>query len=76
MAAKEELLGALHEAVAQDLLRRLNSGEATASDVSNAIKFLKDNGIEAIMAENSPLHDLVKDMPSFGFEGGLYDRSN
>lgn len=74
MAAKEELLGALHEAVASDLLRRVQSGEATASEMSVVVKFLKDNGIEAIATESNSLGKLVNEMPDFGEEEGLYAR--
>lgn len=59
MSATIDILGELHDAVAHDLLRRLKSGEATASDIANALRFLKDNGIEAIPAEGSPMGDLL-----------------
>jgi len=72
MAAKEELLGLLHEAVAGDLLRRVKSGEATSSEMSVVVKFLKDNGIEALPTENNSLGNLVKEMPEFSEEDGLY----
>lgn len=57
--ASEELLGSLHDAIARDLLTRVRSGEATSAELSAAIKFLKDNGIEALMAENSALQQLA-----------------
>jgi hypothetical protein len=72
MAANEELLGRLHEAVAADLLRRVQSGEATASEMSVVVKFLKDNGIEALATDNNSLGKLVKEMPEFDEDGGLY----
>jgi len=72
MAAKEELLGMLHEAVASDLLRRVQSGEATSSEMSVVVKFLKDNGIEALATENNSLGKIVQEMPEFTDEGGLY----
>ena len=34
----------LHEVVTKELLARVRSGEATASELSVAVKFLKDNG--------------------------------
>ena len=43
--ASEELLAALHGALAKELLDRIKSGEATAQDMANAIRLLKDNGI-------------------------------
>jgi len=76
MAAKEELLGALHEAVANDLLQRIQSGEATPAEISVAVKFLKDNGIEALAVENSPLANILDEMPKFTeVKGGLYGRN-
>lgn len=57
--ASIEFLHQLHDEVAKDLLRRIKSGEATASDISNAIKLLKDNGIEAEPAKGSAMGDLL-----------------
>lgn len=74
MAASEELLGRLHDAVAADLLRRVLSGEASAQELSVVVKFLKDNGIEALPADNSPLKRLADALPEFDDEGGLYAR--
>ncbi len=62
--SKKELIDNLHDAVTQDLLLRVRSGEATASELSVAVKFLKDNGasLDAIMAE-SAMDNLLKDLP-------------
>ena len=62
--SKKELIDNLHDAVTQDLLLRVRSGEATASELSVAVKFLKDNGasLDAIMAE-SPMANLLNDLP-------------
>lgn len=72
MAAKEETLGMLHEAIALDLLTRIKSGEATAQELNAAIKFLKDNGIEALPAKGSPLNDLAQSFPDFDTDEGMY----
>lgn len=72
MAAKEETLGLLHEAIALDLLARIKSGEASAQELNAAIKFLKDNGIEALPAKGSPLDNLAETLPDFDIEGGAY----
>ena len=53
----------LHEAVAQELLDRVRSGEAKPADLSVAVKFLKDNGIEAIPTDGSILKALFEDLP-------------
>lgn len=65
MTASKELLERLHAAVGEQLLERILSGEAKASDFAQAIKFLSDNGIEAIPTDNNALGAL---------EGALKDR--
>ena len=54
----------LHAAVAKELLDRVKSGEATASELSVAVKFLKDNNanLDVITAE-SPLGNLLESLP-------------
>jgi hypothetical protein len=61
---EKQLIDSLHEAVTQQLLLRVQSGEATASELSVAVKFLKDNGasLDVIMAE-SPMANLLNDLP-------------
>lgn len=66
--ATEDILAALHDAVAKDLLARVASGEASAQELSAAIKFLKDNGIEALADEGSPLGKLAASLPKFDDE--------
>lgn len=63
MSANTELLQTLHEAVAKDLLDKVNSGEAKSSDLAVAVKFLKDNGIEAMATNNNALSSLLDAMP-------------
>lgn len=74
MADVEKLLRSLHESVATDLLQRVKSGEATAQELGAAIKFLKDNGIEALAAPGTELDELAKSLPDFTEEGGLHGR--
>lgn len=59
MTASTEMLGSLHDLVTQELTRRIASGEATAADIAQAIKLLKDNGISAVPTDNNPLGKLV-----------------
>lgn len=66
--ASEDLLGSLHDAVAKDLLKRVMSGEASPAELNAAIKFLQNNGIEAIATEESPLGKLVAALPTFDDE--------
>lgn len=61
--ASFDLLDALHSAVAHQLLEKVQSGEATAAEISVAVKFLKDNGVEALAVENSPVGNLLQSLP-------------
>jgi hypothetical protein len=60
----KQLMDTLHDAVTKELLMRVQSGEATASELSVAVKFLKDNGasLDIITAE-SPMANLLQDLP-------------
>ena len=66
--ASEDLLGQLHEVVAQDLLRRIMSGEASPAELNAAIKFLQNNGIEAAVDEGSTVNKLALSLPVFDNE--------
>ena len=61
---KKDTMETLHDAVTQELLLRVRSGEATASELSVAVKFLKDNGasLDVITAE-SPMASLLENLP-------------
>ena len=63
MKARKEVLEELHGTVAVELLNRIRNGEARPADMANAIKFLKDNGIEGLPVTGSPLGNLVNSMP-------------
>lgn len=61
---EKQLMDTLHNAVTKELLLRVQSGEATASELSVAVKFLKDNGasLDVITAE-SPMASLLEGLP-------------
>lgn len=63
MSKVSETLNMLHEAVTNELLARIQSGEAKPADLSVAVKFLKDNGIEAIPTDGSILQALINELP-------------
>ena len=64
--ATEELLALLHDNLAKKLLELLDSGEAKASDLNVIRQFLKDNGIDSVPKEASPLSQLAdRTLPSF-----------
>ncbi len=60
---EDKILQDLHNAVAEDLLKKVLSGEATAAELSVARAFLKDNGIDATPGQSEPLNDLIKNLP-------------
>lgn len=62
MAASESTLGLLHTIVAQSLIDKIKSGEATASDVSNALKMLKDNNITCAPSEDNAIGELEREL--------------
>jgi len=57
------VLNELHEAVALELLARIKTGDAKPADLSVAVKFLKDNGIEAIPTDGSALRAILDELP-------------
>lgn len=63
MADLSALMALLHESLANELLARVQSGEATASDLSVVRQFLKDNGIDSVPKKGSPLDQLSASLP-------------
>jgi len=63
--ATEELLDALHGAIAEDLVTKIRSGDASPAELAAAIRFLKDNNITAVPDLNPGLKALAEDLPSF-----------
>lgn len=62
--ATEETLGELHGLVADYLIKQMRSGEEISPQMINqAIKLLKDNGIEATPGD-SKMDDLAKEIES------------
>ena len=59
------LLEALHEETAKQLLARVKTGEATAAELTAALRMLKDNGIEAVPTAENPLGQLAEELPEF-----------
>ncbi|MET3601115.1 hypothetical protein [Martelella mangrovi] len=61
--ASEDALNTLHALLAKEFAKRIESGEASAGDLSAARQFLRDNSITATAPEGSPLGNLVEKMP-------------
>ena len=60
---KIKLLETLHTVLIRELLVRIESGEAKPGDLNVARQLLKDNGIECIPTEKSPMEDLMSNLP-------------
>ena len=58
-----EKLKELHAVLATKLLEKVKDPEVKSSDLNVARQFLKDNGIDAIPVDNSPLEKLMKELP-------------
>jgi hypothetical protein len=58
--ASQDKLAELHGKVAEKLLKMIESDEATPQDLAQAIKFLKDNNIQADLEFNETLQQLEK----------------
>ena len=63
MINKEKDLEQLHSELTQKLLEKIRSPEVTASELNVCRQFLKDNGIESLPVDNSPLRSLVDELP-------------
>ena len=66
MKELDQILAKLHTELALQLLERLRSGEAKAADLNVIRQFLKDNGIDSVPKEESPLGNLVNELPFSG----------
>jgi hypothetical protein len=62
--ATNDLLETLHEAVGTHLLGKIKTGEATASEIAQAVKFLKDNSIDVSDPVGTPIEGLAASLTS------------
>ena len=53
----------LHAVLAEKLLAKVKDPDAKSSDLNVARQFLRDNGIDAVPVDNSPLEKLMKELP-------------
>ena len=56
-------LNSLFDAVTEELLMKIKSGEAKPADLAVAVKFLKDNNITCVPTDGNSLEELMKSMP-------------
>ncbi|QIG74592.1 terminase small subunit protein [Rhizobium phage RHph_I20] len=52
--ASTQALEELHAAIARELARKIENGEATAADLAVAAKFVKDNGVSVLIDPETP----------------------
>ena len=53
----------LHTILCEKLLEKINDPDAKSADLNVARQFLRDNGIDAVPTDDSPLHKLIEEMP-------------
>ena len=58
-----EKLKELHEELVKVILEKIKSPDVTASELNVARQLLKDNGIDAVPVEGSPLQSLIYELP-------------
>ena len=59
----DKKLKELHTILAEKLLEKVKDPDCKSSDLNVARQFLKDNNIDAIPVDNSPLGKLMNELP-------------
>ena len=59
----QKVLSDMHVALTEELLNRIKSGEAKASELNVARQFLKDNDITVVPTDESVIKQLVEELP-------------
>ena len=63
MSDKNEKLHGLQDLLIDEFINRIQSGEATPSDLNAARQLLKDNNIHAAVKNDNPMANLVNILP-------------
>ncbi len=61
--ATEDQFNELHRLVTEEYLRRIKTGEATTQDLKAMCDWLKNNDINGVAVEGSPLDQLASILP-------------
>jgi hypothetical protein len=61
--ASEKILRELHDLLVSDLIAKIRSGTATASELGVARQLLKDNNIDSSPRKDSPIMKLYETLP-------------
>ena len=59
----DKKLKELHAVLAEKLLQKVKDPDAKSSDLNVARQFLRDNGIDAVPTQDSPLTKLIEELP-------------
>lgn len=59
----KKILEQIHSALSSELLRKIQDGSATATELNVARQFLKDNGIDCAPEASQPMLNLARIMP-------------
>ena len=59
----KKILEQIHNALSAELLRKIQDGSATATELNVARQFLKDNGIDCAPDASQPMLNLAQIMP-------------
>ena len=63
MSKLNKILDELHVKLGEELLDKIKSGKARASDLNVCRQFLKDNSYEVPPTQENPLRNLVDELP-------------
>ena len=63
MANKTQRLHQLQDILIEEFIARIQTGEASPSDLNAARQLLKDNGIHAQLKPDNPLANLIAGLP-------------
>lgn len=72
-AATATIMEELHAAVAKKLKDRLGSDDCSGTDISNAIKFLKDSAIGVAPEDDSRMAELAAEIKAVRIDDGPDD---
>lgn len=63
MSDLKKALEGLHTLLVQELLRKIQDGSATSADLNVARQMLKDNSIDCVAMEGTPIQKLALTLP-------------
>ena len=67
--ATSEAMELLHAAVAKELADQIRKGEVSSATLAVAVRFLKDNDIQADLDTNPAMRELAQKVKELGLDG-------